>query len=573
MGAFSLIVVINLLNRFLMNKRKSSSLFSTPLAKSAKKKEVKQQSIHSFFGGNSQPPANKTLNTKKSVSKNGFHKFFKTKSEIAASKLKQLEEDVVNLSSDDENSNHMSNKKDESNSCDVQLTLPNKESPDGSKLQQIDLKFLSDESNQSPTTNGDEKETVDLNFSPLDDDEINEMFGDSEAAAQVKALSQSSHETEFQSSSSQSTKVEYRSSFSQNKTPTFGKNPKQYRIADNFAGIDNGKKKCPFYKKIPNTNFVVDAFSYGKIDKISAYFLSHFHYDHYQGLSKTFPGKVYCNEVTAKLCQLKLKLPENKIKVLPMNLLCNIEGIEVLLLDANHCPGSCMFLFIKNEFEIYLHTGDFRASQDCDLLWKSLEPYKNRITKLFLDTTYLNPTYCFPAQNLMVNKVAQLVLSITEKRGKNNVLFVFGSYTIGKERLFLKVTEVLDGKVSVEKPKFDILNCFGWPEVEERVELRSKTAMIIVKPMNEIKVDCLRQLSAKLTGTRRFSHVIGFIPDDSLKPTREDGNISIYSVPYSEHSSFEELKCFIEFLKPRDVVPTVGRNYKEMQGYISNWLK
>lgn len=104
------------------------------------------------------------------------------------------------------------------------------------------------------------------------------------------------------------------------------------------------QRHCPFYKRIPGTNFAIDAFNYGRIPGVTCYFLSHFHYDHYRGLGKWLDKPLYCSQVTANLIQLKIKLAPHLIRVMPLNESRLVENIEVVLIDANHCPGKLTLL-------------------------------------------------------------------------------------------------------------------------------------------------------------------------------------------------------------------------------------
>uniref|UniRef100_A0A6N2M8M8 Metallo-beta-lactamase domain-containing protein n=1 Tax=Salix viminalis TaxID=40686 RepID=A0A6N2M8M8_SALVM len=114
-----------------------------------------------------------------------------------------------------------------------------------------------------------------------------------------------------------------------------------------------GPRACPFYKRIPDTGFSVDAFRYGPIPGCSAYFLTHFHYDHYGGLTKGWShGPVYCTPLTARLLTICLSLNSLYIHPLELDKEYVIQGVKVTLLEANHCPGAALLHFRLHDWDL-----------------------------------------------------------------------------------------------------------------------------------------------------------------------------------------------------------------------------
>ncbi|XP_064382971.1 DNA cross-link repair 1A protein-like isoform X2 [Halichondria panicea] len=297
------------------------------------------------------------------------------------------------------------------------------------------------------------------------------------------------------------------------------------------------KRTCPFYKKLPGTGFTVDAFKYGSIPGCIGYFLSHFHADHYQGLNRQFEGTLYCSKVTANLVIERLKVAPTSVHALTLNIPHFIEGVEVTLLDANHCPGAVLLLFQLSSGGTYLHTGDFRF---CSSMLSYPQLFGLTINELYLDTTYCDQKYDFPKQAEAISYAMEKSVQVVSKNP--NTLIVCGTYTIGKEKFFQGLHVLPIGKLNF-KYLLSYLEQFG----------DKYTAIVAFKPT-------------------------GWMYSGSLSSVRPQtsGPISIYGIPYSEHSSYTELREFVQYLRPLKIIPTVdnasSKRREEMQKNFREWL-
>ncbi|KAL5265521.1 hypothetical protein ACHWQZ_G006293 [Mnemiopsis leidyi] len=325
----------------------------------------------------------------------------------------------------------------------------------------------------------------------------------------------------------------------------------------------------PFYKWVKGTTFTVDAFKFGEIHKCSAYFLSHFHSDHYMGLNKSFSGTLYCSQVTANYVINNLKVRPDLVHVLQFDQTELVQGIQVSLITANHCPGSAMFLFESPTIGTVLHTGDFRY--DRSMLEHHLLKGKS-LDVLYLDTTYMDPLYRFPPQKDVIQFISDRVREFTP-----DTLIVCGSYTIGKERIVEGIASVLDCKICVNQTKMNLIKLQGNNELSSRLTKCINSRVHIV-PMKEINPGSLSKLLARTT----YTSVVGVKPTGwthtkdtdlaDIRPTGR-GKVRIYSVPYSEHSSYSELEEFVRTVSVKKVISTVMPRTEEKRKHMFQKLK
>jgi DNA cross-link repair 1A protein len=372
---------------------------------------------------------------------------------------------------------------------------------------------------------------------------------------------------------------------------------------------------APKYKQIKfghmQTPIIVDGFQYGNRALSDTYFLTHFHSDHYQGLDRHFNhGTIYCSPTTASLVRLRLKVQSTCIIPLDLNkvhiIVAGGVSIKVTFLDANHCPGAVIILFEISGYKI-IHTGDFRwtnkmlSSAALSDLARSPTNPKNLV--VYLDTTYCDQKYNFPPQEQTILSVLDCVQNEIEndeadKTSDKKTLFVFGTYSIGKERVFMSVAANLNMKVYVEPSRYKAMMCFSDWSTQEKAILTTNpnSTNIWVVPMNKINFNSLTKL--KFKRGQQCKRVVAFQPtgwtftqssnpeptlhsktsnescnnakvvnSDSLLVLRSnprDNNI-IYSVPYSEHSAFGELIDFIRIFKPHKIIPTVKTSVENVQ--------
>ncbi|KAM3933186.1 5' exonuclease Apollo [Leptodactylus fuscus] len=292
---------------------------------------------------------------------------------------------------------------------------------------------------------------------------------------------------------------------------------------------------------LPNTPIAVDFWQIRKCSHIRLFFLSHMHSDHTIGLSSTWKNPLYCSPVTAKILKHKLQVKSKLINPLEVGVChmlqlddCGIETVAVTLIDANHCPGSVMFLF-EGYFGTVLHTGDFRY--DPSML--AYPPLRNlKIDFLYLDNTNCDPEQRLPSRQEATAQIKELI----EKHPFHDI--VIGLYSIGKESLLVDLAKTFQCWIVVSPQRLELLTLL---EMEDVFSSSYEDGRIRVVEQSEVNYSNMVKWNS--------SH-----PTIAILPTSRKVKVwhkDIHVVPYSDHSSYDELIEFVSQLKPSSIIPVV----------------
>ncbi|XWS68554.1 hypothetical protein CRYUN_Cryun04dG0099900 [Craigia yunnanensis] len=324
-----------------------------------------------------------------------------------------------------------------------------------------------------------------------------------------------------------------------------------------------------------------------------AYFLTHLHADHTQGLNSTWAkAPIFCSRITAKL--FPFKFPNFKLSLLRVLDLGSWHSlslispstrskitVQVMAIDAYHCPGAVMLLF-RGEFGCLLNTGDFRWEKNSERAKLGREMLLNALKDdavdvLYLDNTYCNPSYEFPPREVAAQQVVDIISSHPEHD------IIIGIDTLGKEDLLLHISNALNTKIWVWPERLQTMHLLGFHDI-----FTTKTSLTRVRavPRYSFSIDTLE-------GLNTMRPTIGIIPSGLpwvVKPLEGDeklfgslltsrckrnkvssrggkqndkingtlGSVKwfhkyIYSVQYSDHSCYLEIEEFIRLVQPTNM--------------------
>ncbi|XP_037740783.1 5' exonuclease Apollo isoform X1 [Chelonia mydas] len=296
---------------------------------------------------------------------------------------------------------------------------------------------------------------------------------------------------------------------------------------------------------IPGTPIAVDFWSIRKASHARVFFLSHMHSDHTVGLSSTWHRPVYCSPITGRILHHRLKVAERWIWPLEVGQshLVALDEVgkrtmTVTLIDANHCPGSVMFLF-EGPFGVILYTGDFRYTPT--MLQEPVLRNQKRIDVLYLDNTNCDPLGDLPSRQQATQQIKELI------RAHPNHQVKIGVYSLGKESLLADLALEFHTWIVVSPKRLEQMKVLGLVDVFTAEE---GAGWIHGVDISEICWEAMISWNQQR-------------PTIAILPTSRPVKIphpSVHLVPYSDHSSFPELLEFVQWLKPCSIVPIVKRN-------------
>ncbi|KAK6104919.1 hypothetical protein QQG55_18180 [Brugia pahangi] len=297
-------------------------------------------------------------------------------------------------------------------------------------------------------------------------------------------------------------------------------------------------------------NFIaIDVF--GTNPDVKYYFLTSAHSRQCRKLVSEWQcNRICCSPITAKLLSVistgrKYKISDKWIRPLDLNVWHKMERFRVMLVDANHAPGSVMLIIEREHHSTLrriLYTGFFRADAKFYRNVIGLSALQEKKFDLIcIDSSYVDFTDGeFPSRQSSAKKAAELLRKL-KYNGVSSVAIPVP--LIGCESLLVNISRQLECKIWLHPERFEIAGILG-----------------IKDYFSETKGDtyiwtCSQGESEEILSTTD-AHVIkvsmesNFMPNMSLNSERE------HLIRYSDHCSSMELRSFLSLLSFARIIGT-----------------
>ena len=325
---------------------------------------------------------------------------------------------------------------------------------------------------------------------------------------------------------------------------------------------------------IAGAPIAVDSFKY--IHGVSHYFLTHAHSDHMNGLRPSWNlGTIYCSEITKCLVKEKFGIKEEIIHPLEVNETsvvfldkARLVSMSVTLIDAQHCPGSVMFLF-QGYFGTFLCTGDFRY--DNESLWKQPLLRSVVVDHVYVDDTYFGKNYYFPPRHVVLHELMDKLRQVTADHVFDAVIIAVD--TLGKEDLVVEVTKHFGVPVYVGSNRL----------LSFHLADKSMAEWVTHDPTVSTLSLCSRtQVSSRMKEEMRANKRVLAIFPTGWNMTGSNGDVCqvqfmgrgscLIKCCYSLHSCHHEIVSFLRHLQPRTVHSLVNCNSRAIYEVVQPFL-
>ncbi|XP_070557615.1 protein artemis-like isoform X2 [Ptychodera flava] len=246
------------------------------------------------------------------------------------------------------------------------------------------------------------------------------------------------------------------------------------------------------------------------------------------------------------------------------------ETLFVTAIPNGHCPGSVMFLFEGDRGTI-LYTGDFRLAKEDIKRIQTLHSGTRvkDIRSLYIDTTFCHPSASYlPSREECLEHMIPLVDGWICKSPRHMVRLVCKA-KYGYEYLFVELSKRFKTKVHLSDIHYAYYSKVE--NVSDHLTINGKITQIHACKWKDCKLEDAGDVLYIQPSTMWFLYPSNATPRDVIKMDNYK-----YRLCYSFHSSYSEIRAFVDYVCPVNVYPNVvpkGSSEEEITDRLKDLLR